>query len=124
MSHPFPREQRQKAEEAQKNNTLSKSELQKILDVKKSIVMGLREVTKHAKAGNLKLVIIAPNLEKVRSKGGLDDAVETLKEACSLVRPELGKHDETPCCFALSKVALGRALGRNVPISAIFGLSS
>ena len=114
------REQRNKAEELQRNNRIvTKHEIEKLLDVKKSIVMGLREVTKHAKAGNLKLVVIAPNLEKVKSKGGLDDAVDTLKQACATLRPEMGKHEETPCCFALSKVALGRALGRNVPISAI-----
>lgn len=50
------------------------------VEVKKSIVMGLREVTKHAKAGNLKLVVIAPNLEKVKSKGGLVVGPENFQE--------------------------------------------
>jgi len=85
----------------------------------KSIVMGLREVTKHAKAGNLKLVVVAPNLEKVQTKGGLDDAVEKLKTACNLIQPGAGKNDPTPIAFALSRIALGRALNRSVPISTI-----
>ena len=87
--------------------------------IEKMIVMGLKEVTNHAKAGNLKLVVVAPNLEKVQSKGGLDDAVGNLKIACNTLRPELGKTEPTPLAFALSRVALGRSLGRSVPISAI-----
>lgn len=74
---------------------------------------------KHAKAGNLKLVVVAPNLEKVQSKGGLDDAVEKLKTACNLIQPGAGKNDPTPIAFALSRIALGRALNRSVPISTI-----
>ena len=88
--------------------------------VRKNIIMGLREVTKHANAGNLKLVVVAPNLEKVKAKGGLDDAVEKLKTACSYVAMNIpGKEEPTPLAFALSRNALGRALNRSVPISCV-----
>ena len=37
--------------------------------------MGIREVTKHLKLNRVKCVILAPNCEKIESKGGLDDAI-------------------------------------------------
>ncbi len=37
--------------------------------------MGIREVTKHLKLQKLKCIILAPNCEKIQSKGGLDDAM-------------------------------------------------
>ena len=113
------KQQREK-EEARKNqsNYVSR-DFNQGPKVQKSIVMGLREVTKHAKAGNLKLVVVAPNLEKVQSKGGLDDAVEKLKTACSFINPGAGKNEPTPIAFALSRIALGRALNRSVPISTL-----
>lgn len=106
-------------EEARRRNQFGGGNFKTQPDFKKSIVMGLREVTKHARAGNLKIAVVAPNLEKVESKGGLDDAVEKLKAACELIQPGLGKNEPTPIAFALSRIALGRALNRSVPISAI-----
>ena len=37
--------------------------------IRRRLVMGLREVTKHLKVKKLKCVIISPNLEKIQSKG-------------------------------------------------------
>jgi len=39
--------------------------------MRRRIVMGIREVTKHLKLKKLKCVIISPNLEKIQSKGDL-----------------------------------------------------
>ena len=37
--------------------------------LRRRIVLGLREVTKHLKLGKIKCVIISPNLERIQSKG-------------------------------------------------------
>jgi len=37
--------------------------------IKRRLVLGLREVTKHLKLKKIKCVIISPNLEKIQSKG-------------------------------------------------------
>ena len=37
--------------------------------MRRRLVMGIREVTKHLKLKKLKCVIISPNLEKIQSKG-------------------------------------------------------
>lgn len=37
--------------------------------LKRRLVLGLREVTKHLKLKKIKCVIISPNLEKIQSKG-------------------------------------------------------
>jgi len=42
--------------------------------MKRRLVMGIREVTKHLKLKKLKCVIVSPNLEKIQSKGELTDA--------------------------------------------------
>ena len=43
--------------------------------VKKRYITGLNEVNKHLKAGNLTMVIIAMDLEKVEDEGGIDDMI-------------------------------------------------
>ena len=43
--------------------------------VKKRYITGLNEVNKHLKAGNLSMVIIAVDLEKVEEEGGIDDMI-------------------------------------------------
>lgn len=40
--------------------------------MKRRLVMGLREVTKHMKLKKIKCVIISPNCEKIQSKGTVD----------------------------------------------------
>ncbi|XP_078667459.1 selenocysteine insertion sequence-binding protein 2-like isoform X1 [Branchiostoma floridae x Branchiostoma belcheri] len=78
---------------------------------KRRIVMGLREVTKHLKLRKLKCIIIAPNLEKIQSKGGLDDAIETILNLCM--------EQDVPFVFALGRKALGRAVNKLVPVSVV-----
>ena len=51
---------------------------------KRRFQCGLREVMKSAKRGKLKLVVIAPNIDKIEADGGLDDMVGDLRpvEGC------------------------------------------
>ncbi|CAH1790315.1 unnamed protein product [Owenia fusiformis] len=78
---------------------------------KRRIVLGLREVTKHLKLRKIKLVIISPNLERIQSKGGLDDALNNIIALCA--------EQDIPFLFALGRRALGRACAKLVPVSVV-----
>ncbi|XP_067943712.1 selenocysteine insertion sequence-binding protein 2-like [Watersipora subatra] len=79
--------------------------------IKRRLVLGLREVTKHLKLRRVKLVIISPNLEKIRSKGGLDDALNMIINLC--------REQDVPFVFALGRRSLGRACAKLVPVSVV-----
>lgn len=76
---------------------------------KRRVVLGLREVTKHLKLKKIKCVIISPNLEKIQSKGGLDEALNNILTMC--------QDQNVPFVFALGRRALGRACAKLVPVS-------
>ncbi|XP_076439076.1 uncharacterized protein LOC143277972 isoform X3 [Babylonia areolata] len=76
---------------------------------KRRVVLGLREVTKHLKLKKIKCVIISPNLEKIQSKGGLDEALNNILNMC--------QEQNVPFVFALGRRALGRACAKLVPVS-------
>lgn len=78
---------------------------------KRRLVLGLREVTKHLKLRKIKCVIISPNLERIQSKGGLDDALNTIIQMCT--------DQDIPLVFALGRRALGRACAKLVPVSVV-----
>ena len=44
-------------------------------NIKKRYIVGIKEVIKHLNADNLKMVIVAVNLEKIDGDNGLDDMV-------------------------------------------------
>jgi ribosomal protein L7Ae-like RNA K-turn-binding protein len=50
--------------------------------VTKRYVKGFKECLKRCKDGSLKLLVIAPNIEKVEGEGGLDSMVNELIEEC------------------------------------------
>ncbi|XP_044518076.1 selenocysteine insertion sequence-binding protein 2 isoform X4 [Gracilinanus agilis] len=78
---------------------------------KRRLVMGLREVLKHLKLKKLKCVIISPNCEKSKSKGGLDETLHTIIDyACE---------QNVPFVFALNRKALGRSVNKVVPVSVV-----
>ncbi|XP_044129347.1 selenocysteine insertion sequence-binding protein 2 isoform X2 [Bufo gargarizans] len=78
---------------------------------KRRLVMGLREVLKHLKLKKLKCVIISPNCEKIQSKGGLDDTLQTIINcACE---------QNVPFVFALNRKTLGRCVNKAVPVSVV-----
>uniref|UniRef100_T1J4K5 Ribosomal protein eL8/eL30/eS12/Gadd45 domain-containing protein n=1 Tax=Strigamia maritima TaxID=126957 RepID=T1J4K5_STRMM len=78
---------------------------------RRRVVLGLREVTKHLKLKRLKCIILAPNLDRIRSKGGLDDAIESIIN--------LAKEQEIPYVFALGRKLLGRVCYKQVPVSCV-----
>ncbi|KAK0055783.1 selenocysteine insertion sequence-binding protein 2 [Biomphalaria pfeifferi] len=78
---------------------------------KRRVVLGLREVTKHLKLKKIKCVVISPNLEKIQSKGGLDEALNNILNMC--------QEQSVPFVFALGRCALGRACAKLVPVSVV-----
>ncbi len=79
--------------------------------MKRRFVMGIREVTKHLKLKKIKCIILAPNCEKIQSKGGLDEAINRIIETSI--------EQNVPFLFALGRKGLGRAVNKLVPISVI-----
>ena len=57
-----------------KTNTNKKGKINRIL--KKIYIIGIKEVIKHLNAQNLKMIIMAVNLERNEEDKGLDDYVE------------------------------------------------
>lgn len=66
---------------------------------KKRLCFGLREVTKYAKVNKVKLLIIAPDIEKIETKGGLDDTLNSLFKIVDI--------NKTPIVFGLTRKGLG-----------------
>ncbi|XP_039615396.1 selenocysteine insertion sequence-binding protein 2-like isoform X2 [Polypterus senegalus] len=79
--------------------------------IKRRLVMGLREVLKHLKLKKVKCVIISPNCEKIQSKGGLDEALQTIISTCI--------EQSVPFVFALNRKALGHCVNKAVPVSVV-----
>ena len=50
--------------------------------VKKRYVVGLHEVMKNLKIGELKMIILATNLEKVDQDRGTDEVISKLMQTC------------------------------------------
>ena len=66
---------------------------------KKRYIVGLREVQKHLNAGNMKMIILATDMEKVEEQNGIDDVVGELIKAC--------KRLHVPLVFAMTRKQLG-----------------
>ncbi|XP_071826106.1 uncharacterized protein [Apostichopus japonicus] len=78
---------------------------------KRRIVMGLREVSKHLKKKKITCIIISTNLEKIQSKGGIDDVLQNITETA--------QEQGVPVVFALCRSSLGRAVNKIVPVSVV-----
>merc|ERR1719447_2469777 len=76
--------------------------------------VGLREALKFVKVHKVTCLLLAPDLEAVEARGGLDDTVG------GLIR-EASKQDgqEVPVVFGMNRRKLGRACLRKVPVSCI-----
>eukprot|EP00039_Didymoeca_costata_P000461 m.45627 g.45627 ORF g.45627 m.45627 type:complete len:478 (-) comp10275_c0_seq2:720-2153(-) len=79
--------------------------------INRRYVMGLREVTKHLKLNKIKCVLMAPDVEKIKSDGGLDDAIKLILDTCA--------EKDIVVIFALSRRQIGRALKRPVAVSVV-----
>lgn len=66
---------------------------------KRRYYSGLKEVRKHVELGKLKLVLIAPDIEKLEFQDGLDDQIEKLLDAC--------RRQNVVFCFGLRRRKLG-----------------
>jgi selenocysteine insertion sequence-binding protein 2 len=78
---------------------------------KKRYVVGLREIKKFLQVKKITLLILAPDVETVQIKGGLDDTIS------ELIR--LAKENEIPYVFTMNRWRLGKTCLRKVPISGI-----
>jgi len=72
------------------------------------MVFGLREVLRGLKASNVKLIIIAPDMERTPA---LDMEVEKIVT--------MGKEADVPVVFGLSGRRLGRYLGKTVRVTVV-----
>nr|CAD7405857.1 unnamed protein product [Timema poppensis] len=79
--------------------------------IKRRYVAGLRELKKHISLKKLKLLIIAPDIDRIECKGGLDDTVNQLKESASI--------QNIPYVFALNRNKLGHLLLKKTPVSCL-----
>jgi ribosomal protein L7Ae-like RNA K-turn-binding protein len=66
---------------------------------KKRYIVGLREVNKHLRAGEVKMVIVATDLEKVEDENGIDQVVAELIHNCRKMK--------VPLVFSMTKRKLG-----------------
>lgn len=78
---------------------------------KRRFILGLREVLKHLKLKRLKAIVIAPNIERISAKGGLDDYLGSIISICN----EQG----IPKIFAMNRHVLGRVVKKLAPVSVI-----
>ena len=67
--------------------------------VQKKYLIGLHEVMKHVKMGELKLVVVATDIEKVDVERGTDDVLNELILTC--------RKQEVPVLFAFNRYRLG-----------------
>nr|CAD7458673.1 unnamed protein product [Timema tahoe] len=79
--------------------------------MKRRYVAGLRELKKYVSLKKLKLLIIAPDIDRIECKGGLDDTVNQLKESASI--------QNIPYVFALNRNKLGHLLLKKTPVSCL-----
>lgn len=77
--------------------------------MKKRLVAGLREVTKQVERKRVKIIFLAPDIQRCPETGGLDQAVQRLLDAAR-------KHDLS-IVYTLSRRKMGRVLMKNVPVS-------
>ena len=79
--------------------------------LRRRYVCGLREAVKHIQLGKAKCIILAPNIERIQGKGGLDDLISLIISECAA--------NNVPIVYALGRVALGRACSKPSPVSSV-----
>ncbi|XP_054263222.1 selenocysteine insertion sequence-binding protein 2-like [Macrosteles quadrilineatus] len=84
-------------------------------NAKRRYVAGINQVNKYLQVKKVKLLIIAPDLEKNPGEGGLDEKVEKFK-----VEAEL---QGIPCIFGPNRKRLGKAVKKNTLVSCVAVLS-
>jgi selenocysteine insertion sequence-binding protein 2 len=74
-------------------------------------VIGLREVARGVKLAEVKIVVIAPNIDENSSEDGLDSRVQDIIH--------IAKENNVLVTFALNRKKLGKAFGKTVRMSAV-----
>lgn len=77
--------------------------------MKKRLVAGLREVTKQVERNRVKIIFLAPDIQRCPETGGLDEAVKRLLDTARRL--------DLPIVYALSRRKIGRVLMKKVPVS-------
>lgn len=77
--------------------------------MKKRLLAGLREVTKQVERNRVKIIFLAPDIQRCPETGGLDEAVRRLLDAARRL--------DLPIVYTLSRRKLGRVLFKKVPVS-------
>lgn len=77
--------------------------------MKKRLVAGLREVTKQVERNRIKIIFLAPDIQRCPETGGLDEAVQRLLDTA--------RRMDLPIVYALSRRKIGRVLLKKVPVS-------
>ena len=75
--------------------------------------VGLREALKFVKVHKVSSLLLAPDLEAVEARGGLDDTVG------ALIKESSKEGQEVPVIFGMNRRKLGRACLRKVPVSCV-----
>lgn len=69
------------------------------IPAKKRYIIGLNEVQKNLQAGNLTMVILATNMERVQESSGIDQIVQEISDYC--------RKSKVPLVFSMSRYRLG-----------------
>eukprot|EP00746_Dinoflagellata_sp_MGD_P003285 gnl/MRDRNA2_/MRDRNA2_106384_c0_seq1.p1 gnl/MRDRNA2_/MRDRNA2_106384_c0~~gnl/MRDRNA2_/MRDRNA2_106384_c0_seq1.p1 ORF type:complete len:517 (+),score=135.97 gnl/MRDRNA2_/MRDRNA2_106384_c0_seq1:125-1675(+) len=78
---------------------------------RRRFVVGIKEVFRGVRHGRVKCIIVAPDIEEMTSAGGLDEKVKDILR--------VGYEQDVPVIFALSRVRIGRALGKSLRMSVL-----
>ncbi|XP_064394353.1 selenocysteine insertion sequence-binding protein 2-like [Halichondria panicea] len=79
--------------------------------MKKRYVCGMREVLKHVKSRRVKCLIVAPNMERIHSEGGIDDVIAQILS--------LAEEQSLPTIFALSRRRLAVTLKKSHKVGCV-----
>jgi ribosomal protein L7Ae-like RNA K-turn-binding protein len=83
--------------------------------LRRRLVAGLREVERGCRSGKLKLVVIAPNVEQ----GSVEVISPVEAQVAAIITAARGAQPPVPVVFALSRKALGAAMGSTLRVSAV-----
>eukprot|EP00045_Choanoeca_perplexa_P014431 m.169866 g.169866 ORF g.169866 m.169866 type:complete len:613 (+) comp16673_c0_seq3:138-1976(+) len=86
--------------------------------IRKRYVTGLNEVRRATRLNKVQTMIVAPDVQRTNTKGGLDDTLKALID--------MAAEANTPCVFALSRSQLARIMfqRRNVTVVALLRVDS
>lgn len=82
--------------------------------ISKRYVKGFKECINRSKDGSLKMLIMAPDIEKIEGEGGLNSLIDELLQSCET--------HNIPIVFALSMRNLGQIIINNAALISVFGV--